>query len=500
MAQGNIDIAVRLKNSREFVGDSKKVATSIDGIERSADKTDRTTRRTAGATGLLAGGLKGIAGGAAAAIGAYVGLDTAVRVLGDSINLSTSVGESLSKNEVLFGRSAKAVKAFSDSSALSFGISQAAALEYTGVFGNLFRAVGVGEEASAKSSVALTKLASDLASFNNTSIEDALEALRSGLVGETEPLRRFGVNINDAQLRTAALRLGLIKTTKDALTPQQKALAAQALIFRQTSKAQGDFARTSGGLANQQRILSAQISDAKVKLGDQLRPAMLSVVRTLTRFIRQMRTGKGAGGEFSRTMKDVWSVVRDVGGVLRWVVGRVKTAVSTFKKMRVLREIFKQVFDMTPLGSFIEALRAAKSAFEDIKQVVQDPVGALRGLLPGGSDGIGRRQGGRIGFAGGGYVPGARVSADTVPAMLSPGEFVVTGSGERILERMTGVPGVLNFVGRAQRAHFGGGGRVNPVPVMGGGAGRPIVTKVYLDRRQIAEAVGSEFADRQARR
>ena len=73
--------------------------------------------------------------------------------------------------------------------------------------------------------------------------------------GEAEPLRQYGVLLDDASLRQAALELGIISTTKNALTPQQKVLAAQALIYQQTGTAQGDFARTSDGLANKTRIL-----------------------------------------------------------------------------------------------------------------------------------------------------------------------------------------------------------------------------------------------------
>ena len=57
--------------------------------------------------------------------------------------------------------------------------------------------------------------------------------------------------------------------------------AAQAAIFDQTSAAQGDFARTSGGLANQQRILAAQVENLKARLGQ----ALLPVVQRLVTFI-----------------------------------------------------------------------------------------------------------------------------------------------------------------------------------------------------------------------
>ena len=100
--------------------------------------------------------------------------------------------------------------------------------------------------------------ASDLASARNTSTADAIQAISAGLRGESEPLRRYGVLLDDATLRQEALGLGIIKTTKEALTPQQKVLAAQSAIFKQTTDAQGDFARTSEGMANSQRTAAAE--------------------------------------------------------------------------------------------------------------------------------------------------------------------------------------------------------------------------------------------------
>jgi hypothetical protein len=180
----------------------------------------------------------------------------------------------------------------------------------------------------------LVTLAGDLASFNNVDPAEALDALRSGLTGETEPLKRFGVNINQAALNAKALSLGLVKssadmgkvrvaqlrltvaqaaavkvgkdakatdldrkkaisavrqaeaalaTTMQGKVPQlnaaQKAQAAYALILEQTKTAQGDFTRTSGGLANQQRILSAQWTDMKAKVGGVLLPAVTGIVK-----------------------------------------------------------------------------------------------------------------------------------------------------------------------------------------------------------------------------
>jgi hypothetical protein len=98
--------------------------------------------------------------------------------------------------------------------------------------------------------------------------------LGAGLRGEAEPLRRFGVLLDDFTLRQKAMEMGLIQTTKQALTPQQKVLASYQVILAQTATQQGDFARTSDGLANQQRILDAQMENLKTNIGQGLLPVM----------------------------------------------------------------------------------------------------------------------------------------------------------------------------------------------------------------------------------
>jgi hypothetical protein len=123
----------------------------------------------------------------------------------------------------------------------------------------------------------LVELAADMASFNNVPIEDALTALRSGLSGETEPLKRFGVALNDVRLRQEALNLG-IYDGQGVLSIAQKSQAAYALILRDTALQQGDVARTAGGLANQKKFLAAQVEDLSGTFGAVLLPVMVNVV------------------------------------------------------------------------------------------------------------------------------------------------------------------------------------------------------------------------------
>jgi hypothetical protein len=198
------------------------------------------------------------------------------------VQMASNLEESQSKVNVVFGSSAKIVNDFAETSARSFGITKQAALEATGTFGNLLQAFGTGQGQAAEMSTTLIGLAADLASFNNTGIEDAIQALRSGLSGETEPLKRFGVAINDARLKQEAMTLGLYDG-KGALDINAKTQAAYALILKDTGLAQGDFARTSDGFANQMRILKASLSDAATELG----LVLLPYFKTFVKFINE---------------------------------------------------------------------------------------------------------------------------------------------------------------------------------------------------------------------
>jgi len=214
--------------------------------------------------------LKAFGTSAKAVAGAVGGFSLAVgtikSVIGPAITAASNMEESLSKVNVIFGRGAKDVEKFARTAAKELGQSQQAVLNAAGAFGTFGKAAGLSGVDLATFSNDFTTLATDLASFNNTSPEEAVMAIGAALRGEAEPLRRFGVLLNDATLRQEALTLG-IYDGKGALTSQQKILAAQSAIYKQTGDAQGDFMRTSDGLANSQRTLVATFENVKAKFG-----------------------------------------------------------------------------------------------------------------------------------------------------------------------------------------------------------------------------------------
>ena len=349
-----------------MLANDRQATRTLDNV---ASHSEKTGKRIGSSFGKLAGSIAG----------AFAGIKI-VDVLRDSVNAASDLGESMSKTKAVFGAASKGVEVFASTAARSMGQSQQATLEATATFGNLFRALSIGVKPAASMSQRLVTLAGDLASFNNVSPEDALLALRSGILGEAEPLRKFGVSLSQTRIEAEALSSGLVKpvinmeklrlaqaraslaqrrlteatkkhgkTSKEAqsasiglesatqavrkamggqkvdLTAAQKAQAAYSIILKDTKLAQGDFARTSDGLANQQRILSAQFTDVKAKLGTQLLPVIVDlahvtndkVLPAFDRFVTGMQTGEGAGGQFA-------DVVGGIGDGLEtaWHVGK----------------------------------------------------------------------------------------------------------------------------------------------------------------------------------
>ena len=250
------------------------------------------------------------------AAGAVAGGVAVARFAGQSVSAASDLEESFSKVQAVFGDATGQVTKFADTSVTDLGLSKQAALEAVGTFGNLATSFGIGQGKAAEMSTTLTRLAADLASFNNTSVEDAINALRSGLSGETEPLKRYGIVLQDTRLRAEALALGL-QVTKGALDPLTKSQAAYSLIMKDSANAQGDFARTSDGLANTQKILAAAVDDAKAEIG----VGLVSAVKTAVQSV-------GGGDGLAQTIKDA---AYETGNFTR-ALGGLADQLATFNK------------------------------------------------------------------------------------------------------------------------------------------------------------------------
>jgi len=259
--QGQINFTIAAHN---------RASGAIAGVNKSLGGLQAKTIAVGSAIGAALGGL---------AVQAFSKMTDFVK---DSIGAASNLNETMSKTQVIFGSAADDVIAFAKQAGDSLGLSQQAALDASSTFAVFAQSAGLGGKDLSKFSGDLVTLSADFASFYNTSPEQAITAIGAALRGESEPIRKYNILLNDMTLRQRAVTLGITKTTKKALTPQQKVLAAQAEIIAQSSVAQGDFARTSGGLANQQRILSAAMSNLSADLGTAFMPILAELMGFIT--------------------------------------------------------------------------------------------------------------------------------------------------------------------------------------------------------------------------
>jgi len=364
--------------------DSKDLDSGLSGAEKKAGTFGTKAKKVIGgamvaASAMAVGAIAGVAAGLASCIGP-----------------ASDLNETISKANVVFGTEAAAVIKFGENASNALGMSENAALTAAGTYGNLFRAMGMTENASAKMSVGLVTLAGDLASFNNMAPELVLEKLRAGLTGETEPLKSLGVNINQAMIEAKALELGLW-SGKGAIDASAKATASYAMIMEQTSLAQGDFARTSGGLANQQRILSANMTNLKASIGTALLPSVLSMISPLNTFASSLTgivsgtgttaekinaIGKGLGILVQDLVKMLPSIINAAFGLMQGIVTGLVNAIPTLMPavVQVIMSLVSYIVEMIPI--ILEAgIKILITLIQGITSALPDLIASIATML-----------------------------------------------------------------------------------------------------------------------
>jgi hypothetical protein len=336
--------------------------------------------------------------GAALAAAAVAAAGFAIKIGVESVKAASDLSETISKVGVLFGSTSKEIEAFAAGAAASLGQTKQQALDAAATFATFGKAAGLTGTDLSKFSIDFVKLSSDLASFNNTSPEQAINAIGSALRGEAEPLRAYGVLLDDASLRQAALELGIINTTKNALTPQQKVLAAQALIYKQTGAAQGDFERTSGGLANQTRILTAQLENAKTTIGTALLPVVLELTTIFSKNV--LPIVEKVATAFSNSEGNLGGYIQVIGENIKNTFGPILNGlVKAFGYVR--DAIGDNLKTFTEFGGYIStylapiignvlgaALQTVGKIAAGVINIVADVVGAINRVINTAIDGI----------------------------------------------------------------------------------------------------------------
>ena len=277
-------------NSAQGNASIKQVNQNLSDLERRAVSSSRGA--SSGIDRMTASMFKG-ALGAKALYGAAIKAAQGIKELAkESIGLAMDAIESESLFANSMGKMTNQALKWSKDLSKSLGLNEYELRKNVGTFNVMFTAMGIGAEKAFELSRGLTQLAYDMASFYNLRPEEAFDKLRAGITGETEPLKRLGILVDEATTKTYAYKTGIAETGAQ-LTQQEKILARYAAITAQTSVAQGDLARTMESPANQLRVLKSTTEEAKTTFGMAFLPTLSLVMEELTGFVGKAETVNG---------------------------------------------------------------------------------------------------------------------------------------------------------------------------------------------------------------
>ena len=257
----------------------------LGSVAKELNKMGDANNRVSSSTTKSAKSLSSMAKSAVAAIYSF---RKVTKTIGGWVSESNNYVENLNLFTASMGEYASSAQAYAESVGDTLGIDPSVWMRNQGVFMTLATGFGVAGDRAATMSQHLTQLGYDISSFYNTSVEDAMQRLQSGISGELEPLRRLGYDLSQAKLEATALSLGIDKAVS-SMTQAEKAELRYYAIMTQVTTAQGDMARTLDAPANQFRILEAQISQAGRALGNIFIPAINAVLPYLIAAVKVVR-------------------------------------------------------------------------------------------------------------------------------------------------------------------------------------------------------------------
>lgn len=202
------------------------------------------------------------------------------------VKMASDLNETVNKVNVAFGESAGKVQEWGNTTLKTLGLAKGSALDAAALFGDMATSMGLPQQAAADMSMKMVGLGADLASFKNISFEEAQTALAGVFTGETESLKRLGVVMTQTQLDAFALAQGLGKTTSE-MSQAELVNLRYAFVMDKTKNAQGDFARTSDGTANQLRIMQETFKETSATIGQNLLPIVTKIASKVSEWTKK---------------------------------------------------------------------------------------------------------------------------------------------------------------------------------------------------------------------
>lgn len=254
----------------------KKATISVNLIA-DATKARAGFKQAEDAAGALDQQFKNVAKTAAAAFGTA----QVIRFGKDAVGAASDLAESMNAVNVTFEDAADGILKLGENAADTVGLSAQQFNQFAVEFAGFTKQIADSDAEIVSLTDDLTVRIADFASVMNLDVPQAATVFRQALSGETEGVKRFGIDLSAAAVQSYALANG-ITDSASAMTESEKVLARYELLMESTEQMSGDFANTSDGLANSQRILKADLENLKATVGEAMVPALEALMGAIT--------------------------------------------------------------------------------------------------------------------------------------------------------------------------------------------------------------------------
>jgi hypothetical protein len=315
------------------------------------------------------------------------------KILSDSITAGSDFQQAVGGADAVFKQEAASIKASAEAAANDLGLPKAAYLELATVLGAGLKNKGIKEFAG--STEDLITVGGDLAAQFGGSTKDAVEAIASAMRGESDPIEKYGVSLNETAVNAKLVEMGL-KKVDGRFTEQQKTAGRLALITQQAADAQGAFARESDTYAGSQARLSASWENTKTQIGTALLPALTDLSQWfLTKGLPAVQKfGGWVKDELWPALKDGWETVRPGLEKAKEIImgafgGDSGDSVKTFSQF-ITDDLIPAIatfvnvwlpYMATQLRAAIETVKLVWGAFETWRDVVASVVSFIVGAF-----------------------------------------------------------------------------------------------------------------------
>ncbi len=247
---GTIYAEVRVQLA-DLKKDVVSVKTQMDKISKASDDTSKKSESSFSKFFKFIG---------KSGVGAFLSFGAAIAIVTKALKASLEQAEKdqevFSKFNTVFEGIQNSANDMADTFADSFDLADSTARELLGTTGDLLTGFGATETQALSLSERVNTLAGDLASFSNVEggVAQSSKALTAALLGEREQVKQLGIVIREVDIQQALLEKGQSKLKGQALL-LAKAEITLELAYKQSTKAIGDYERTSDSAANASKRL-----------------------------------------------------------------------------------------------------------------------------------------------------------------------------------------------------------------------------------------------------